>query len=79
MLPAVNRAKVSEHEVAIAYRGLDEVERHWDPGGWMRGRDRYKFAVPNPVRRSRRISLAVLRHVPENLPSLVEPEVGFGC
>lgn len=40
---AVNRAEVSQREIAIAYWGLDEVKRHWETGDWMRSRVRYKL------------------------------------
>ena len=43
MVLAMNRAKVSLREIAIAYFGLDRVEKEWDPDGWMRAQVRYKL------------------------------------
>ena len=54
MVLALNRAKVSELEIAIAYWGLDEIERHWDPIGWMRGRVRYRLAAARKLEERKR-------------------------
>ena len=43
MVLAMNRAKVSQREIAIAYFGLDRVVKDWDPDGWMRAQVRYKL------------------------------------
>ena len=46
MVLALNRAKVaSQRELAIAYWGLDEVEKHWATSDWMRAQVRYKLKV----------------------------------
>lgn len=45
---AVSRARVSQREIAIAYWGLDEVERHWQ-GEWMRSRVRYKLKAARRI------------------------------
>ena len=54
---AVNRAKVaSQREIAIAYWGPDEVAKHWDPNGWMRGQVRYRLDKAREIERQRRAS-----------------------
>ena len=53
MVLAVNRARVSQREIAIAYWGLDEVELKWDPNGWMRGQVRYKLKAALRVEKKR--------------------------
>ena len=54
ILLAVNRAKVSHREIAIAYWGLDEVVRHWDTTNWMRARVRYKLKAARRLEERRR-------------------------
>ena len=51
---AVHRAKVSHREIAIAYWGLDEVEKHWETAYWMRGRIRYKLKAARLLEERRR-------------------------
>ena len=51
---ALNRAKVaSQREIAIAYWGPDEVAKHWDPNGWMRGQVRYRLEKARAIERKR--------------------------
>ena len=55
MVLALNRAKLaSQREIAIAYWGLDEVEKHWDRSEWLRGRVRYRLAKARAIERKRR-------------------------
>lgn len=52
---ALNRKKVaSQREIAIAYFGLDEVEKHWVASDWMRARVRYKLDVARKTERKHR-------------------------
>ena len=55
MVLALNRAKVaSQRELAIAWWGLDEVKKHWDPNGWwMRARVRYRLDKAREIERGR--------------------------
>ena len=53
MVLAMNRAKVSLREIAIAYFGLDRVEKEWDPNGWMRAQVRYKLEKARERERER--------------------------
>ena len=54
MALALNRAKVaSQRELAIAWWGLDEVGKHWDPNGWVRGQVRYRLEVAREIERRR--------------------------
>ena len=51
---AANRAKAaSQRELAIAWWGLDEGGKHWDPNGWMRGQVRYRLEVAREIERRR--------------------------
>jgi len=51
---ALNRTKVaSQRELAIAYWGLEEVEKTWDPNGWMRGQVRYRLDKARAIERRR--------------------------
>ena len=52
---ALNRAEVaSQREIAIAYWGLDEVEKHWATSDWLRGRVRYRLDKARAIERKRR-------------------------
>ena len=53
MVLTLNRAKVSQREIAIAYWGLDRVVKEWDPNGWMRGQVRYKLEKARELERER--------------------------
>ena len=54
MALALNRAKVaSQRELAIAYWGLDEVEKHWVTAFWMRAHVRYRLKVAREIERQR--------------------------
>ena len=54
ILPARNRAKMaSRREIAVAYWGPDEVERHWDPDGWMRALVRHRPDLARGIERGR--------------------------
>ena len=51
---ALNEAKVaSQREIAIAWWGLEEVEKIWDPNGWMRGQVRYRLKVAREIEQRR--------------------------
>ena len=52
---ALNRAKVaSQREIAIAWWGLGEVEKHWDASDWLRARVRYRLKVARGIEQRRR-------------------------
>ena len=52
---AANRAKAaSQREIAIAYWGLDEVEKIWETKDWMRSQVRYKLKAAREIERTRR-------------------------
>ena len=54
---ALNQAKVaSQREIAIAYFGLDEVEKHWEPSDWMRGRIRYRLKKAREIEQKRQVA-----------------------
>ena len=40
---ALNRAGVSQREIAIARWGLERVEKEWGADGWMRAQVRYRL------------------------------------
>ena len=51
---ALNRAKVaSQREIAIAWWGLGEVEKHWETKDWLRARVRYRLKVAREIERKR--------------------------
>ena len=55
MALTLNRAKVaSQRELAIAWWGLDEVEKHWDGTDWLRGRVRYRLEAAVEIEQRRR-------------------------
>ena len=54
MALALNRAKAaSQRELAIAWWGLDEVEKHWVASDWMRANIRYRLKVARGIERQR--------------------------
>ena len=54
MALALNRAKAaSQRELAIAWWGLDEVEKQWTEGYWLRGRVRYRLEAAREIERER--------------------------
>lgn len=54
MALALNEAKVvSQRELAIAYWGLDEVEKHWVGSYWMRAHIRYRLKAGRAIQRQR--------------------------
>ena len=51
---ALNRAKVaSQRETRDRLLGLEEVEKTWDPNGWMRGQVRYRLDKARAIERRR--------------------------
>ncbi len=53
MALALNRAKAaSQRELAIAWWGLDEVEKEW-ASYWMRARVRYRLKAAREIERER--------------------------
>ena len=53
MVLAMNRAKVSQREIAIAYWGLDRVEKEWERDSWMRAQVRYRLEVARGIELAR--------------------------
>ena len=54
MVLAPNEAGVaSRREIAIAYRGLDEVAKHWYTRDWMRAQVRYKLRAAREIEQKR--------------------------
>ena len=54
MALALNRAKAaSQRELAIAWWGLDEVEKHWVASNWMRANIRYRLKAARGIERDR--------------------------
>ena len=54
MALALNRGKVaSQRELAIAYWGPAEVEKHWVESYWMRAHIRYRLKVARKIERQR--------------------------
>ena len=54
MALALNRARVaSQRELAVAYWGPAEVERHWVESYWMRAHIRYRLKVAREIERGR--------------------------
>ena len=54
MALGLNRAKAaSQRELAIAWWGLDEVEKHWIASDWMRANIRYRLKVARGIERQR--------------------------
>ena len=50
---ALNRAGVSQREIAIARWGLERVEKEWDADGWMRAQVRYRLDKAREIERAR--------------------------
>ena len=48
----LNRAEVSQRELAIARWGLERVEKEWDTNGWMRGQIRYRLLKAQEIERA---------------------------